>query len=307
MIVTRKIKIAKNEIEVTYLGEIAEIKQGIATGDNAYYISVLKPENKTYKKVDENLILKNNELEKIIKNQKLRKEIANNGISKKMFSGRKLIPFDKGGTSEIKSARLSNYYFPTNYYMDWSEESVKRMKTFTVADIKKFNQKTNITEKNRNEIASRFLNTEYFFKEGITFSMTGIYSPTFRLNSTSVFQDKGSCIFPHNLSSEYLLGILCSKLCKYCLKSFINNSVDSTTDSIKLIPIPIKNSRKMKIIKLVEKIILTQKKDQSYDYQENEQKELDNLVNQSFGLESKHVEEVESWYDRKFPKLTLEN
>jgi hypothetical protein len=305
--VSRKIKISEKEIEIQYLGEFSEIKQGIATGENSYYVSVLKAKDKTYKIVDPNLILKNSELNKIRKDSELKKQISDQGISKKMFSGRTFVPYDKGGTSEIESKRLSNYFSPTNYYIDWSEESINRMKKFTVEDVKKHLGKTNITTKNKTEIASRLLNTSYFFRKGLTFSFTGIYSPTFRINSNSVFQDAGSSIFTNIFSPEYLLGILCSKLSKYLLKSFVNNSINSSIDSIKMIPVPIKNEFQKKIEIIVEKIIDNQKKNPEYEYQFKEQIDIDYLVYQSYGLKNKQINEIENWYDRKYPKLMNEN
>lgn len=307
MIISRKIKISKEEIDIMYLGEFAEIKQGIATGENSYYISVLKPANKSYKVTDPKRILKEDELNKIRNNPDLKKQISNYGIPKKMFQGRTVIPFDKGGTSEIESGRLSNYFSPTNYFIDWSEESITRMKTFTVQDVKKHLGKTNITNKNKIEIASRFLNTDYFFTKGITFSFTGIYSPTYRINSNSVFQDAGSGIFTDMFPPEYLLGILCSKISKYVLKSFVNNSINSSIDSIKLIPIPIKNKFQKQIEKLVQNIINKQKKNPEYNYQTNEQIKIDDFVYRSYGLNKNHIDEIENWYDRKFPKLSIKN
>ena len=134
--------------------------------------------------------------------------------------------------------------------------------------------------------------------------MVGLYSPTFRLNSGAIYQDMGSCIFPKFISLKYLLGILCSKFCKYILKCFIINTVASTTDSIKLIPIAIGQKHlETKIEKLVSVIINKQKKDLNYPYQLNEQNEIDKLVYEIFGLDQELIDEVETWYARRYPKL----
>ena len=78
----------------------------------------------------------------------------------------------------------------------------------------------------------------------------------------------------------------------------------STTDSIKLIPIAIGQKHlETKIEKLVSVIINKQKKDLNYPYQLNEQKEIDKLVYEIFGLDQELIDEVETWYARRYPKL----
>ncbi len=70
---------------------------------------------------------------------------------------------------------------------------------------------------------ARFQGSEYYFRRGISFSNTGIYSPTFRLSHGGVFDQTGSCIFSDVISAEALLGLLSSTLMKYFAKSFINH------------------------------------------------------------------------------------
>lgn len=306
-IISKLIKIGNKKLNVVSLDQIADIKQGIATGDNQYYIYVDSIESKFYRKVDKKLIITSSEIEKIKSNKELKNEIANKGIPKSMFNGRNLVPFDKGSTSDIEEGRLSNYYAPTNFYIDWSQASVNRMKTFTVKDVKKSHANLDITKKNKTEIASRFLNTDYFFKDGITFSLVGLYSPTFRINSRGIFQDMGSCIFPHSIPSKYLLGILCSKLCKYILKCYIINTVASTTDSLKLIPIILEKLEIQKIEKLVSDIISKQKINLNYDFQNQEQIQLDEIIYDIYGLGKKNIDDVEYWHRRRYPKLYLSN
>ena len=224
-----------------------------------------------------------------------------------MFGGRTIVPYDKGGSSDIESGRLSNYFSPTEFFIDWSEDNVKRLNTLTIADRKKFYGEN--FSKNDNRIASRFQNIDFYFKPGLTFSITGLYAPTYRINSGAVFDVKGSCIFLKNeykqlFSNEFLLGVLCSKFCRYVQKNFIHNTVDSQVDDIKLNPIPIvDDSYKIKIEKLVKEMIIKQKKNLSYDYQNNEQIKLDNLIYEIFGLSSDMIGEIEDWYVRKYPKL----
>ena len=87
----------------------------------------------------------------------------------------------------------------------------------------------------------------------------------------------------------------------------MNNSINSSIDSIKLIPIPIKNKFQKQIEKLVQNIINKQKKNPEYNYQTNEQIKIDDFVYRSYGLNKNHIDEIENWYDRKFPKLSIKN
>ncbi len=226
-----------------------------------------------------------------------------------MFNGKTIVPYDKGGSSDIESKRLNNYFSPTEFFIDWSESNLKRIKTFTVPDRKTLYDEKPIREQDKTTISAVFRNPNYYFRPGITFSTTGLYAPTYRLNSSSIFDNKGSCLFIKNafadiFSNEYMLGILCSKLIKYIQKNFVKNTVDSTTDDIKENPIPIcDKSLKNKIEILVKKIMNNQKINLEYNYQENEQIEVDRIIYEIFGLNTNLIQEVENWYARRYPKL----
>ena len=61
--------------------------------------------------------------------------------------------------------------------------------------------------------------------------------------------------------------------------------------------------RNKKLIKLVKQIIEKQKQNPRYDYMSNEQKEIDKLVYEMYGLNKDDIHEVETWYARRYPKL----
>ena len=89
------------------------------------------------------------------------------------------------------------------------------------------------------------------------------------------------------------------------LKTFVNNSINISSrrcQKITIIPI-CEKSQKQEIEKLVKEIIKKQKKDPDYNYQDHEQKEIDNLVYEIFGLDKELIDEVETWYARRYPKL----
>jgi len=124
--------------------------------------------------------------------------------------------------------------------------------------------------------------------------------PTFRINSCGVFDVKGSFIDPP-FDVSLMLGILTSKIIKLISKVFIYNCVDMQVDALKEIPYCIANNKHL--IELVDQLIEKQKKNQNYDYMSNEQKKIDRLVYEMYGLNEDDIREVETWYARRYPKL----
>lgn len=122
----------------------------------------------------------------------------------------------------------------------------------------------------------------------------------FRINNIGPFNVGGSCIFME-FEINQTLGELCSKLVKYFFKNGINHSVNASEDPIKEIPFCI--GRNEKVISLVQQIIKKQKENPRYDYMTNEQKEIDKLVYEMYGLSTDDIREVETWYARRYPKL----
>ena len=306
-ILARKLKIFEKQIDIVYLGEISEVKTGLDTGDNQTYLYKGNNANGPYKSVNTKKILHTNELNEIINNSELRKQIIHEGIPSKLFDKRTLIPFDKGGGSDMDAKRLSNYFSPTKYFVDWSEDNVKKMTSMTIADRMRNEGKNNIPAKYERSLAATFRNLDYHFKFGITFPKVGI--PLFKLNSGGIFNTGGNCLFIKKsvedyFTNEYLLGILCTKFAVYLIKNFINNSVNTQVDDMKEIPIPIANKKdKRNIEKLVSQIIQKQKKELDYPYRHHEQVEIEKNVYDIFGFSESKIEEIENWYYRKYPHL----
>lgn len=310
----KNIKINNLKINIILLEEIAEVRAGISTGDNNYYIYKKKEALGPYKIVEQKNVLTNEEIIKIHSDKKLRDTIIQKGISKKMFGGKTILPYDKGGSSDIESGRLSNYYAPTKFYIDWSEDNLQRMKTLTIADRKRFYEQKNIPKSDENKLAFIYPNKQFFFRNGMTFSGVGLYSPTYRLSSGTLFEQKaGSGIFikdnwEHHVSYEFLFGILCSKLIRYIQRNFINNTVNFFVSDVKKTPVCIcKKKDQERITQLVNQIIEKQKVDEEYNYQKFEQIEIDKIIYDIYGLNEELIEEVETWFERKFPKLVNNN
>jgi len=313
----RLIQMNGKTIEVVRLGDIADIKQGLATGDNQHYLYQNPDVRGNYKDINlfKEYLLDEAGLDKIRNNDELRLKIVENGIHQSKeeqdfdeecwFNGKYIIPYDKGGESDTDTGWLPNYHVPTNYFIDWSRTSIQRFKSYTIAQrIIDNNEKKTITEKYRSQIAAVIRNPRYYFLPGLDYSPTGIYSPTIRINSNSVFCNKASCIFLENYGSHFaLLGVLNSKFSKYILKSILHHTVETPEGKMVEFPMNIALLSSEKLNNLSSKIIEKQKKDRRYDYQSNEQKEIDALVYEAYGLNKADINEVETWYARRYPKM----
>jgi hypothetical protein len=294
----RKIDFNGKEIELVRFGDVADVKVGLQTGDNHYYL-YQKPEARgSYRDIEQynRFLLTEADMEQIRNDETIRMKVIENGIHKSTdelgfdsdcwFSGRYIIPHDKGGESDVDSGWLPNYFVPTNYFIDWSSEAIKRIKS--LADGK-------------GKLKSRFQNVRYYFQRGIDYSQTGIYCPTFRINSGAVFNTEATSIFSI-ANSHSLLGILCSKLNRYLIKSNIDNTVHASADKLKEVPVIIHLDDE-RIRSLVFEIINKQTLNNRYNYFENEQKEIDRLVYELYGLNEDDINEVETWFARRYPKL----
>lgn len=300
----RKIRMNGKEIEVVKLGEIAEVKQGLATGDNNAYLFQNPDARGNYRSIEDfkEFLLTEKDLDKIRSNEKLRVAVIDKGISKgneksdRYFGGRYIIPYDKGGESDAEGGWMPNYYVPTNYYIDWSEWAVKRMKTLTTAERNRLEGLSGGDER----LCSRFQNVEYSFNKFITYSRTGIYAPTFRLNNGGAFDTKSNGLFMVGLMG--LLSLFNSNLYKFLFKTFLCHTVQAEGDALEQMPTTISINNDLTL--LTKNLTSSQKSNPRYDYASHEQIEIDKLVYEAYGLIAEDVQEVENWYARRYPKLS---
>lgn len=306
-VAVRQIKFNDKTLEIVRFGDIAEVKVGLQTGDNWAYLYQNPEARGSYRDINQfrQFLVTEDELKRIASDDKLRMKIIEKGFHKTQdeknfdpdcwFGGRYIVPYDKGGESDTDSGWLPNYYVPTNYFIDWSTWAVHRMKTLTMFKRDGKGSKT--------RLCSRFQNSDGYFKEGLTFSITGIYAPTFRIKSIGVFDVKGSSIA---IGMNYIesLGILASKLVKLISKVYIYCVVDMQVDAVKEIPMAIGSGQ---VNKFVEAIIKKQTQDPRYPYHLYEQKEIDRIVYDLYGLNEGDIREVETWYARRYPRLVRQS
>ena len=307
----RKIEMNGKEIQVVKLGDIADVKVGLQTGDNQAYLFQNPDARGNYRSIEDfrEYLLTDEDLDKIRNNENLRLEVINKGISKddpssqRYFGGRYIVPYDKGGESDSDGGWMPNYFVPTNYFIDWSDWSVNRMKIYTIAQrIREYEEKKSIKSNYETTTCAVFRSPDKYFTDSISFSRTGVYSPTFRLGSIAPFDTEGSMIFQDFISKEHLAGILTTSLIRYQTKNFIGHTVHAQVDELKEINIPTTSS--VKIEDLVNQIIQQQKINPRYDYASHEQIEIDKLVYEAYGLNAEDIAEVENWYARRYPKLS---
>lgn len=302
----RHIAINDNIVSVSKLNDIAEVTKGMDTGDNNSYLFQEPESGKHYCDISNyrEFTLSSDELEMISNNPIIREKLISHGFHKntkesafdadRWFGGKYIIPYDKGAASDTSNNWLPNYYSPTDYYIDWSTWAVNRMKTLT---------RRMRDGSNSDSMCATFRNVRTFFETGITFSITGQYAPTFRLNSRSVYDNKGSMIIlrKNGYNIDWLLSILCSKLIKMFSKAYIYHVVDMQVDAIK--EIPILSNMDKRLTTLSQSIISKQMENLRYDYAVNEQIEIDRIVYELFGLQKEDIKEVENWYARRYPRL----
>ncbi len=274
-----------NDPNFIKLGDVADVKVGLQTGDNHYYLRKNPTASGSYKVIEMNKLLTEEEIKGLSDDENI------NGVNPSTYNGRHFVPYDKGGASDASGGWLPNYFVPTDYYIDWSRSAVKRLKTYY--------------KKPGSMIGKAVIrNPSFYFKRGVTFSDVGVYSPTFRLSGIGVFDVKGSRIILKAFNNESALGILCSKLSRMCIKCFSNHTVSTQVDDISELPFPIlEDNVTNQIGQLVRTIVKKQKKDPSYAYHLNEQKEIDSLVYQVYSLNEEDIREIELWYCRRYSKL----
>ncbi len=298
----RSIELNGRTIEVTKLEQIAEVQQGLATGDNDAYLFQNPDARGTYRDVGQfrQYLLTEGDLRRIREDADLRRDVVDHGISKdsrnspRYFGGRYIAPYDKGGESDSEDGWMPNYFVPTDYFIDWSEWAVNRMKTLTTRQRNRERGESGGDDR----LCSRFQNADSYFTQGITFSSRGVYAPTFRLNSGAVYDKESSGVFPVIDALDVVI-VASSRVGKFLLKSLIQQTVSMDVDALKELPV-VAVAPTVRV--QAERIIAAQRQSPRYDYASQEQLEIDRLLYEAYGLDRSDVAEVETWYVRRYPK-----
>ena len=262
----RKCILNEKEVSIVKLSEIAENVGGVKTYDNSRFVRSADGTGR-YRQIGTGEVATT-----------LSAEERQNGIAKTEPS--RFVPFDKSGDMITHDGRIINYWKPVEFYLDWSKSAVR------------FYEENNGL-RNRN----------WYFHTGITYSVTGVYAPTFRVSSGFVFGQKGATIFTVAFQIPDLLSILCSRLMKYLIKNFLSHGVDATDSVIGEIPIAINQELTSVAAKLASNVLNKLSVNPNYDYGCHEQLEIDSLIYKAYELNPDDVREVENWYERRYPKV----
>ncbi|MCY7331106.1 MAG: BREX-1 system adenine-specific DNA-methyltransferase PglX [Pseudanabaena sp. CAN_BIN31] len=265
---TRQTVVSLNENQVNIYGMvdmIDDVYSGVKTYNNKKYIKSING-TQGYEEIKQN-------------------EIYDGDYHKDLMIGLKwkqsYIMFEKGGESIDENGDLSHIYKPSDFYINWTKETIDEI-----------NSASGLRNKNR------------YFEEGISFSESGVYSPVFRYFLGCLFANSCPVIFLKNKEYVfYILAILVSTPIRYILKNYLNHTVYTLLEDIRDIPISntIFEQEKLSIIisNAIEKLKNEPSADRSLFILE-----IDKLVYEAYGLNAEDIEEVENWYARRYPKLS---
>jgi hypothetical protein len=117
---------------------------------------------------------------------------------------------------------------PTDYYIDWSERAVHRLRTLTIADrIRVYDEGKHIKPHYETTTCAVLRNPDYYFLKGISSSRVGMYSPLYRLSTPAPFDSGCSNLYFEGVDLEDVLGVMNSLLYRFLFKGFVNHTVNS--------------------------------------------------------------------------------
>ncbi|WP_179991642.1 Eco57I restriction-modification methylase domain-containing protein [Acinetobacter sp. YH16058] len=183
------------------LGDLAECKTGIYTGDNVTYIGFDPLLSK--RKTNGHVI----DWKKDVYTAEIYEAEKLNGLK----AGKKLyVPFIRGGHRDV-------FEKPSNAIL-WSEDAIKFYKE---------NKK------------SRFQNASFYFREGISMPMVSSSRISASYMKDSVFDQGVVGIFPNDKKNiEALIIYLNSSLASKLMKGLVNGSANNSANYIKQLPVP---------------------------------------------------------------------
>jgi len=238
--------------DVSLLGLVTWGGVGLSTANNKEHIAFIdgtyEAEQIKERNGDEFVYVKQNEeafrwINRVISEEdtigpsELTEEEKRTGIDADERNGRVWVPIEKGSTK-------SNIYFKdTIEYIDWSKESLQKIKE-------------------RKDGRLRDMNLH--FREGLFASRggTGEYKSKVRYINNAAVDTSGVALIPttDRTHAMYLLGLLNSDTMRYIIDEFINSTVNVQIGDMRLLPVPIPTEKeKQEIADLVEKAIEIQK------------------------------------------------
>ena len=290
------IKKKKKIIPIVKLWQIASVMQGLATADDQKFLRRSKsvkpnPRRRNIEEVPRKNTVSFSKLSSLTQDKK------NNGITVlDPSSDRYFVPFDKGGEQDTAGGELNNFWKPVDYWIDWSEKSVRT--------LKKRNKWPSGTPKK-----PRFQNSQHYFQQGIICTVTGLYAPNYYLSFGGIFGHKANLILPFDKElTNFLLVLLSSHFIRYLAKTCICNTIDFSTDYFKDIPIVVPTKAELKKAEKICKSVIQLKKKHYGEkgLTSKVDKLVEPFVNKLYGLNREDIIEIENWFKRRYPHFGKE-
>ncbi|MFX1332816.1 MAG: class I SAM-dependent DNA methyltransferase [Promethearchaeota archaeon] len=265
--------------------------EGLSTGDNYGHLVIIKGSklwedlhNRGSIKLDKYRILgKDKIIDLSIVNKEILEHYRLNGINGDKF----LVPFERGS--------YYPYWGSEGWYIDWSPDSVKLIKT-RARD-----------SKGRQSV---FRNPDLYFRRGITTNAHhGVIKAT--LVEYAIVAGNSNLFYGSTLETEFVLGYLNSKLASYFLGKIINTTLGgmsghATPEDFKRLPVRIPekedmsnffNQLKSQVIEKVKEIINLLKKQPKADFSKK-QEEIDELIFDWFDLDETEKNDVNNYLNQ---------
>lgn len=284
--------------ELVKLKHIAKVVVGPQTGDDKYYLRKKSDAKGTQPIVDESLIINESDTRMILKDETLRYSIIKNGISPELFDGRTYVPYGK--PHPMTEGNLLMFGSDDYYWINWSDQSVKEMKNFSRADVKRRTDPSFIgTPVQEKEKAAVIRNPNYYFKYGIHYTRLGEKAPQFWKSSIGIFGNEAPLILSERLDPDILMSFLSSHPFRFLCKAFFGSMTKMQVDALKECTIPLSMVGAPKQVTMIRQM----KKNETKIHERLEPwLELSNKIGLEYGLDEKQMEEIYRWLERKFAK-----
>lgn len=194
------------------LGDIADCVTGFYSGDNRKFFAINDPTIKGAEKY--NIVDPN-----LIEHNWVKEKNILNGLA----NGKKFIPILKGGAGR--------FFKDTNWFVLWDQKTVNFYK---------------------HDVAARFQNSQFYFKEGIGVPMVSSKIQA-TLLSHRLFDQSIVGIFPRNHKDvNYLLAFLNSNVCAQIMRS-INHTANNSANYLKKLPVIVNDAARIKTENIVKR------------------------------------------------------
>ena len=285
-------------IEMVELGLLTDVKVGLQTGDDKYYLTKIESARGSMPVVERNKILSTEELISIHNDEGIRKKILEEGISPDQFGGKTIVPYAKPPVQAEND--LLMFWSEIEYFIDWSEERVLELRNHTVADVKRRNNSEFIgSEKQENTRAAVIRNPSFYFTDCLHISVSGENAPQTWIGWNGVPGTKCLILNSSIYSSEHLLSIVSGQIFIFFAKAFRGSLSDTGQNQIASTPVPKNNRNHSEIISL----IVEKKKDgRKIGYFDQDWMKLNKAQSVDYGFSNDDYAEFERWKNRRFTR-----